>query len=255
MGEFYRFFSGFLISGFTSFFYNMLLNSILCFFCFVSGHTYHFVFPQYRRYRHKVLCLCPFLFPVARPWFGNRAPRHRWPHILWWSCSCHRSSRGFGTRNGSGFFLSTWPRCLSGIVCGAALSIARALRPILFSCSPLLLRCWGTFTKLASSCSRNAKKVFHKAKAGELFPEVPDRLAVEHIVRDGQVQKAHETKAVAYLKLRRVIRDVVVALKDQDFEHQQVIIGSAPPCLWPAWLVHPSKAPEGLKINVLTQAL
>lgn len=154
-----------------------------------------------------------------------------------------------------GSFLSTWSRCLSGIVCGAALSIARALRPILFSCCPLLLRCLGTFTKLASSCSRNAKKVFHKAKAGELFPEVPDRLAVGHIVRDGQVQKAHETKAVAYLKLRRVIRDVVVALKDQDFEHQQVIIGSPPPCLWPAWLVHPSKAPEGLKINVLTQAL
>jgi len=85
------------------------------------------------------------------------------------------------------------------------------------------------------------KEFFLKAKFAELLPEKPYRLGVGHSAVEVKVKKTHERNAVFDLVLKRIVREVVEGLQNEDLEHQHHIERLASGTAFPFLFIYLSK--------------
>jgi hypothetical protein len=67
------------------------------------------------------------------------------------------------------------------------------------------------------------RRLTHESGPRQRFAEGPDRVGVRHCVGQPQPEKPHERQSVSDQVFGPLVRQIVVRLQDQDFEHQHVI--------------------------------
>jgi len=84
----------------------------------------------------------------------------------------------------------------------------------------------------------------------QIFPEPPDGRCIRHFAAQMQPEKAAEGMAVKYLKLQRLVREIIKGLQNQHLEHQDGVVwfGSSVGllCLAPGFL---KLGPKHLPVN------
>ena len=89
----------------------------------------------------------------------------------------------------------------------------------------------GDISGLAQGCIEPGEQGIDRLRLGQPLAECPDRLRVRHFVLQAQAQEAHETQPVADQEFSTVIREIVLGLDDQHFEHENRIERRATPFL------------------------
>lgn len=88
-----------------------------------------------------------------------------------------------------------------------------------------LSRLKATFSKMAVKL---LKQFVDDARRYQVFSESPHRRCVRHLTAQMESKKPAERVTVEYLKLQRLVREVVQGLEDQNLEHQDNVIRFGP---------------------------
>ena len=94
---------------------------------------------------------------------------------------------------------------------------------------------------------KSGEKFPHDIRLDKIVPEEPDGLGIGNAVFQVEPQEPHETPAVIDPELGLIVTEVIDALQDEDFEHEQTIVRRTTACTF--WLFVKCLSSTGRKIS------